>query len=332
MAAAQPETVVSPPSWWRRVVARAGLDLIALAAFSLGLATLAIVYGGRWTLYQGSVLWPLGVLLALLAINLVARWRGLVARDAEVRSEVRRRVLTTVRDWLPVILLIFVYQNLRAFTGLIRTDSIDLQLWALDVKLFGVEPVLVAQRFANPWLTDWFAFTYTLYFIIPLTLATTLYVRGHREDFRELMLGVVAVMYAGFLMFIIFPAGPPRFCPELMPLFDPPKLAGRFGFFEATTGGWDRLNPIKVHASFPSLHCALSATALCYTWRFRRAVGGRTMFLVFLPLVVSLWISTIYLRHHWIVDSFAGIGLAIVVFAITPHLRRWYSSLTVSET
>ncbi|MBI5478811.1 MAG: inositol phosphorylceramide synthase [Deltaproteobacteria bacterium] len=318
---------MSEPSWLRRAAARIGLDLIALGVFSLGLATLAIVYGGRWTLYQGSVLWPLGVLLVLLAINLVARWRGLVARDPEVRAEVRRRVLTTVRDWLPLILLIFVYQNLRAFTGLIRTDSIDLQLWALDVKLFGVEPVLFAQRFADPWLTDWFAFTYTLYFIIPLTMVTTLYLRGHREDFREVMLGVVAVMYGGFIMFIIFPAGPPRFCPEIMPLFDPPKLTGKLGFFEATTGGWDRLNPDKVRASFPSLHCALSATALFYTWRFRRALGGRMMFFVFLPLVVSLWISTVYLRHHWIVDCFAGIALATVVFIATPYLRRWYSVL-----
>jgi membrane-associated phospholipid phosphatase len=332
MAPAPPETVASPPSWWRRLVARVGLDLLALAAFSLVLATLALVYGARWTIYQGSVLWPLGVVLVLVLVNLLARWRGLVARDAAVRGEVRRSVLGTVRDWLPMILLIFVYQNLRAFTGLIRTDSIDLQLWALDVKLFGVEPVLFAQRFANPWLTDWFAFTYTLYFIIPLTLATTLYVRGHREDFRELMLAVVAVMYAGFLMFIVFPAGPPRFCPEIMPLFEPPRLTGRFGFFEATTGGWDRLNPDKVRASFPSLHCALSATALFYTWRFRRGVGGRAMFLVFLPLVVSLWISTIYLRHHWIVDSFAGLGLAVVVFALTPHLRRWSASLAVSKS
>jgi membrane-associated phospholipid phosphatase len=194
-----------------------------------------------------------------------------------------------------------------------------------------VEPVLWAQRFANPWLTDYFAFAYCLYFIVPLTLATTLYVRGHHDDFRELMLGVVMVMYAGFILFVIFPAGPPRFCQEIRPLFDPPRLAGRFGFFEATQGAWDRVNPDAVHASFPSLHCALSATALFYAWRHRRSVGGPWMFLVFLPLVVSLWCSTIYLRHHWIVDSFAGIALAAAVFAVTPWLRRRHAALGAEE-
>ena len=77
-----------------------------------------------------------------------------------------------------------------------------------------------------------------------------------REDFRELMLGIVLVMYSGFLLFIIFPAGPPRFA--IAHLFDPPRLTGRFGLFEATQGAWDNLNPIKVHASFPSLHCAFA--------------------------------------------------------------------------
>jgi membrane-associated phospholipid phosphatase len=318
------------PSRWRRLLARAGLDVVALGVFSLGLVALNVVYGGHWRLMDGSVIWPTLVLVAIVAVSLLARWRGLAARDPAVRAEVWRRALVTVRDWLPVILLVFVYENLRGFTGLIRQHPIDLHLWALDVKLFGVEPVLFAQRFATPWLTDYFAFTYSLYFIIPLTLATTLYLRRRRDDFRELMLGVVMVMYAGFLLFIIFPAGPPRFCAELMSSFAPARLTGRFGFFEATQGAWDRVNPAKVFASFPSLHCALSATALFYAWRFRRAVGGPWMFLAFLPLVVSLWASTIYLRHHWIVDSIAGIALAAAVAAVTPRLRRWQAALVVA--
>jgi membrane-associated phospholipid phosphatase len=323
--------VAAPPAprpLWRRVVARAGLDILALGAFSLVLVGLAVAYGGRWKITDGSVLWPTAVLLVIVLLNLGLRIRGLLDHDPEVRREVRRQTLRAVRDWLPMILLIFVYENLRAFTQLIRPHPIDLHLWALDVKLFGVEPVLFAQRFVNPWLTDYFAFAYSLYFIIPLTLATTLYVRGRREDFRELMLGVVMVMYGGFLLYIIFPAGPPRYCPELLPLLDPPQLTGRFGLFEATQGAWDKVNPVRVHASFPSLHCALSATALFYTWRFRKAVGGLALVLVFLPLVVSLWTATIYLRHHWIVDSIAGIALASLVFLVTRRLRRWHLGIS----
>jgi membrane-associated phospholipid phosphatase len=324
----EPAVIPIRPRWWRRAVARSGLDLLALVLFSVVLAVLAVVYGGRLHFVEGSVIWPLVVLCGIVVVSFAGRARGLMAHDPAVRREVVGRALGTVRDWLPVILLVLVYENLRSLTGLIRPVPIDAQLHALDVRLCGVEPTVWAQRFVNPWLTDYFAFAYTLYFIIPLTLATTLYVRGRRDDFRELMLGIVLVMYTGFLLFVIFPAGPPRF--SIGHLFDPPRLTGRFGFFEATQGAWDRMNKIPVHSSFPSLHCALSATALFYAWRFRRAAGGLAMFLCFLPLVVSLWLSTIYLRHHWIVDCFAGIGLAGLVSAVTPRLRRMHAGLAAA--
>ncbi len=46
-------------------------------------------------------------------------------------------------------------------------------------------------------------------------------------------------------------------------------------------------------------------------------------FWVFVPLVVSLWISTIYLRHHWVADCLAGFILATPIFMATPWLRAY---------
>ena len=46
---------------------------------------------------------------------------------------------------------------------------------------------------------------------------------------------------------------------------------------------------------FPSLHTALSAVALVYMWRHTRR-----LFWWSLPLVVSLWFSTVYLRYHYV--------------------------------
>jgi membrane-associated phospholipid phosphatase len=64
-------------------------------------------------------------------------------------------------------------------------------------------------------------------------------------------------------------------------------------------------------ASFPSLHVALSSIALIYAVRFRRKIPfGRIIQVIYLILVVSLWIATVYLRHHWVVDIFAGWALA----------------------
>lgn len=317
--------VIEQAPLWKRLLVRTGPDLIAVGVFLGIFFGLTIAYGGQTRLLEGSVIWPLIVLAAIVGFTLATHARGLTSHDPQKRRDVLLRALRAVRDWLPLIMLIFVYENLRGLTGLIRPDNIDQRLHVLDVALVGVEPTVWISRFANPYLTDWFALAYTLYFIMPLVLATVLYVRGHREDFRELMVGVLLVMYTGFLLYLIFPAGPPRFA--IRELYDPPKLVGAFGFFEATQGVFDGLNPVPVHSSFPSLHCALSLAALMYTWRLRRGVGGAWMFWLFSPIVVSLWIATVYLRHHWIVDCLAGFALAIVVFSATPLLRRFYGRL-----
>ena len=82
-----------------------------------------------------------------------------------------------------------------------------------------------AGQFANPLLTDWFSFTYGLYFILPMILATAISLRDRAGDFRELVTSVVLHMCIGFLCFVIFPAGPPRFYEPLVHGgFDPPVL------------------------------------------------------------------------------------------------------------
>ena len=60
-------------------------------------------------------------------------------------------------------------------------------------------------------------------------------------------------------------------------------------------------------AAFPSLHAAVSLVALVYAWRYVRA-----WFWVLLPFCLGLWVSTIYLRHHYVVDLLAGWVLAPV--------------------
>ena len=43
-----------------------------------------------------------------------------------------------------------------------------------------------------------------------------------------------------------------------------------------------------------------------------------------LPLELSLYVSTVYLRHHWIPDIAAGISLSLFVCSAAPWLRaRW---------
>ena len=60
--------------------------------------------------------------------------------------------------------------------------------------------------------------------------------------------------------------------------------------------------------------------ALVYAWRFLRP-----WFWALLPFVVGLWVSTIYLRHHYFVDLVAGWALAPVAVWLAPRVDAWWA-------
>jgi membrane-associated phospholipid phosphatase len=311
-----------------RVLAFLGPDF-TLFLFFLGIfIALGITFGAKFHLSgEGSIVIAGGIGGGLVAVRFVWRMRAIIAGRDDERAKFLSASLRILRDWGPMILLVVIFENLHAYTGLIRKVPIDDQLYALDLAVFGVEPTVWIGKFSNPLLTDWFAFVYGLYFILPMILATMLSVRGRRPDFRELATSVVIHLCIGFLCFIIFPAGPPRFYEPLVNHggFDPPHLTSMFGLWEWSQGQWDSANPVRTNSSFPSMHCAIAMMTLLYGWRFGSAVFPRRPHLFFwicLPLVVSLWISTVYLRHHWVFDCVAGMLLGVICFVITPIIRR----------
>jgi membrane-associated phospholipid phosphatase len=66
---------------------------------------------------------------------------------------------------------------------------------------------------------------------------------------------------------------------------------------------------------FPSLHCAVSGYILGFSFRYQR----REFWLLLLP-ICGLWLATIYLRYHYLVDVLFGLALSGVGLAIA--MRR----------
>jgi hypothetical protein len=309
-----------------RLVAALGPDFTLFFFFLALFCTLGVIYGASFHLWEGSIFIAAGAAGGLIGARFLFRARSIISDEPGARAAFRAAAREILRDWGPLILVTVVFENLHNFTGVIRKIPIDDQLYALDVRWFGVEPTVWAGRFAHPILTDYMSFAYGLYFILPMILAVMLSYRARRADFRELATSVVLHMCVGFLLFIVFPAGPPRFYePLLHGQFQPPHLTSFLGLFEWSQDVWDTANAVKTHSSFPSMHCCIAMLTLVYAWRFGDAVlpgARRAYFWLCLPLVVSLWLSTVYLRHHWVPDCFAGIALAIACVIITPWLRR----------
>jgi membrane-associated phospholipid phosphatase len=130
-------------------------------------------------------------------------------------------------------------------------------------------------------------------------------------------MAVLVCFYLGYFLYVVFPAAPPR----LVFVYDFTRsLEGYPRIFSNLSARAFTLLPVDSRAAFPSLHAAVSLLALFYAWRYARA-----WFWVLLPFVLGLWVSTIYLRHHYVVDLIAGWALAPVAAALAPRLDAWWT-------
>jgi membrane-associated phospholipid phosphatase len=314
------------PSRPVRALAWIGPDFGLVLAFTLALAVLVAAYGGSFKWQEGPIVISFGIGAGLIVTRFVWRARSIVMNHPGARAEFRRAVIGILRDWGPVILIMWLFQSLETYTGVVRKTSIDDYLYRADLWLFGQEPTVWLSKHSTPILTDYMALAYGSYFILPMVLATMLSVRGRREDFREMTTALVLQMGIGFILFLLFPAGPPRYYEPLVHGgFDPPVLHSYFGLFELQQGAFDSADPVRTRSAFPSLHCSLALLTLIYSYRFSDAVWPkkpRLWFWIALVTVVSLWISVVYLRHHWVVDIFAGLAVGGLANWLAPILRR----------
>jgi len=230
------------------------------------------------------------------------------------RLKHKSKIILFIREVLPFVLVIAVYTNLHDTIAFVNSGNIAPFLIKLDKLIFGVNPVLWAEKFYNPILTEIFSFCYLNFFWYSFTLGLLLYFGKNYNEFRTAMIGIVLLFYAGYFLYIIFPTIPPRIM--LKPYFTK-HLDGAF-----ITKLSDRIVNVSFatsRAAFPSLHCGNTLLTLIYAFKYKRPY-----FYIFLPIGIGLILGTVYLRHHYVVDIFAGFALAIIVFFAAPKItRQW---------
>jgi hypothetical protein len=305
-----------------------GPNFVIAILFVLTLFAVVLTYGGTIKWKEGPILISGGITLGLLILRTIWAAPSLIRGEPGAHGAYRQALLRTLYDWGPLIIVMWMFESLEPYTGIIRKDVFDQQLYELDLRLFGIEPTVWIGRFHHPLITDWMSITYGLYFITPMVLATMLSIRGRRGDFTEMVGATVLQMGMGFITHLFVPAGPPRhFEPLLHGIFQPPHLSSMTGLMELQQGAFDTADPLRTHSAFPSLHCSLGMLTLLFSRRFGDAVfprHPRLFFRIVLVLVVSLWISTVYLRHHWVLDCVAGWTLGSVSFVLAGLFRRYW--------
>ncbi len=255
--------------------------------------------------HPGGV-WRLAVAAGMLLILAAAHWW--LPRSPAVHA---------LREVVPFMACILIYTNLHDTIGLVNPHDVHHVLAALDRQIFGVVPCVWAERFITAGRTEVMSLFYVSFAWIAPSTALILLARRRHAEFRAAILGVLMCFYLGYLLYVAFPAAPPR----LVLVYEFTRtLQGYPHLFSNLSARTFELLPVDSRAAFPSLHAAVSLVALVYAWRFVRG-----WFWVLLPFCVGLWIATIYLRHHYAVDLIAGFLLAPVAMWVAPRLDAWWA-------
>ncbi|HEY6292965.1 MAG TPA: phosphatase PAP2 family protein [Terriglobia bacterium] len=226
-----------------------------------------------------------------------------------------------VRDWVPFLIILLMYYSLWGdATHLLVTTDRDSTLIAIDQRLFGFQASVALQRFVTPALTSWMQFAYVFHlFNIPI-VACFIYAFRPRARFREMMCGLLVVSFLGLAGYILVPAIGPMYTLHsqyTVSLSTPLAALNR----EMEFMDFARIR----RDVFPSLHVAISFVVWLYAWR-----NSKRLFWILSPLILSLWVSTVYLRYHYLIDCVAGFILAPLSFALANWLFVRFGDLRVS--
>ena len=292
-------------------VATMGIDLLFVIFMTALLIFAVAAMGGHIRLFQASVGLPLGIMAGLIVI-----------KSIQSPEDAKKNIPIILRDWVPFLFIAFIYENLHDVAGRIMHYDIAGTMLHWDKLIFGVEPTVWFQKFYSPLATDIMAFSYALYFAFPLVIMFFLSLQNRRRAFRRMVLCLTFSFIIGFLCYVFFPCSPPRYFMHDV-FTHPHHLSGVF-LFNKLQGMWDGFSVIGGGA-FPSLHVGISTVALIYAYKFRNMTRLNTfLWYLYIPLVTSLWVSTVYLRHHWFIDIAAGWAVAFLSYVLAElSLKRW---------
>jgi hypothetical protein len=223
-----------------------------------------------------------------------------------VRGELVRGVFASALYRVTVFLPVFLsYFQLREIFPAVTSRSIDLDIYAFDLKWLHYEPSVAWDKYVTPATTEWFAFFYFGYFfliaahIFPFMLGS-----GNTRLLRHFSFGVFlqfCVSHTGYLIV-------PGWGPYKTLQFDHELAGGLFwGLVVATVKAGSAMKDI-----FPSLHTGAPTFMTLFSFIHRKELPFKYTWVPMAFCVTQIVIATMFLRWHWFIDILAGASLACV--------------------
>lgn len=219
------------------------------------------------------------------------------------------------RFWLRIssvsLVLFYIYEVSLRLVHVFTPTWKDAAIVRLEQAVFGVQPTLWLQKFISPGLTEWMMFTYLFYFALYPILGANLFFRrseAHMEDFLFTVATNNVLCNVGYFL---YPVANPMF--QLGRLYSVPLK----GYVFTSIGEFMRAHLMSIGGAMPSGHAAAATIIGLMAYRYHRPT-----FWFLAPVVISIYISSVYCRFHYLSDIILGIFIGLFVWWTIPFLKK----------
>ena len=222
-----------------------------------------------------------------------------------IKNKISYNFFQLLQNILVFALMTFLYKETAMLNTLIF-PKIDEFLSNLDQNIFKFQPSIeFSKHFNSLFFSELFYFGYFCYYLLPLVVFGILY-KFLPQKIEEFGFILITSFLLYYFIFIIIPAEGPQFYFTFPDNYI--EAQGIFG------------NAIKLiqkngeapTAAFPSSHVGISWIVIFWLYQnLRKSVK------YFLPFVILLMFSTVYIKAHYFVDVVAGFLTAPIVFFLT---------------
>jgi membrane-associated phospholipid phosphatase len=223
-----------------------------------------------------------------------------------------------LRTAVVVTLFGFLFGAVANLQHVLVRGWMDESVLAFERAATGVDPTFWLQRYVHYGLTEIMMFAYVIYVPMLPGVALLCYRSAGAGAAYDYLLRYALVNIVCFTGFILFPVAGPLYHQPV--IYTVPLDGGIFTW----CGEWIRHNAQYAGGSLPSAHCAVASIMLAMLCRY-----DRKSFRVALPIVLILYVSTVYGRYHYASDAVAGILTALAFVSPTrgkgvDHERSGY--------
>nr|WP_082993396.1 phosphatase PAP2 family protein [Mycobacterium sp. 1245111.1] len=284
----------------------------------------------------------------------------------------RHKVFAVVRDWLPLALVLVLYDFSRGAADMFGAPTLwQFQPTADRWLFFGNVPTVWLQEHIKmaepPWWEVIISGIYMSFFVLPYVVAGVLWLRN-RTEWAAFVRRFVALSFAALVGYVALPAAPPWAAASCTPAevaggpANPPCMfrgaagvpdggllgamhmsqPGAHQFVERiSTRGWGTLHLQSAGALLDSGQASVNLVAAIPS--LHAAVTAMiSMFLWrrvrrgWRPLLVAYPLAMafvlVYSAEHFVVDILIGWALAAAVSAVTGLLDAWWSRRRASKS